>query len=435
MSEQRVSRYKNNVPASGRRHLYSRLFDYFSLFVVTYILFTIFNAIASATPVVNNIAQKLINQNGLIAEYIDSTHLQRLNEAHSELSSIDAGADEYAVGVAKTTAYVYEYNFPYKQDDGTYLDLPVPIEETFINDLSTYELDVMSYYFKYFKKTEASLNNYIYDGIDYKDDIDTYMYIKIMMLDSTKFVSTDNPDYIARGAGISRFVVLNEENAEALINYFREDKTGVDLYNHLYNSYIKGAQFGIKDVEKNSTEYNKLITDYNLIYQELTLAIFIVYLISYVVGYLLLVFTLRLICKEYTTLGQKVLRLAICDTHEMHPSGWRILGYHALNFVLFFSSSMIAFYFMGMIGVFSLQIIGKFTVLALLLAILTLNIFSLFMPLFNKNNHHDLSTLICRLVVKDTKEFEGPVGVDDVADAIEEEDGRDSSESDRESEN
>ena len=426
MSERKVSRYKNNVPATGRRHLYSRLLDYFSLFVVTYILFSIFYAIASRMPVVDNIAQKLVNQNGLIAEYIDSTHLQRLNEDHSELISIDDGAKDYILGIAKTSAYVHQVDFPYKQDNGTYLEYPVSIEETFIDDLTTYELDTMSYYYKYFKKNETSLNNYVYEDVDYKDDVDTYMYLKVMKVDETKFAADDDADLLARGEGASRFVVLNLENTTALANYYREDKTAQSLYDHIYGCYISGAQYGIKDVENNSAQYNKLLDEYGLIYQDLTLAIFVVYLISYVVSYLLMTFILRLICKEYTTLGQKVLGLAICDVHEMEPSGWRILGYHAINFVLFFSSTIIALYFMGMIGVFSLSIIGKFTVLALLLAILTLNIFSLFMPLFNKNNHHDLSTLISRIIVKDTKEFEGPVGMDDIADTPEEDNGRDS---------
>ena len=284
----------------------------------------------------------------------------------------------------------------------------------------------MSYYYKYFKKNETSLNNYVYEDVDYKDDVDTYMYLKVMKVDETKFAADDDADLLARGEGASRFVVLNLENTTALANYYREDKTAQSLYDHIYGCYISGAQYGIKDVENNSAQYNKLLDEYSLIYQDLTLAIFVVYLISYVVAYLLMTFILRLICKEYTTLGQKVLGLAICDVHEMEPSGWRILGYHAINFVLFFSSTIIALYFMGMIGVFSLSIIGKFTVLALLLAILTLNIFSLFMPLFNKNNHHDLSTLISRIIVKDTKEFEGPVGMDDIADTPEEDNGRDS---------
>ena len=37
------------------------------------------------------------------------------------------------------------------------------------------------------------------------------------------------------------------------------------------------------------------------------------------------------------------------------------------------------------------------------------------MPLFNKR-HFDLNTLMTRLLVKDTKEFEGPVGMDDIPD-------------------
>lgn len=70
---------------------------------------------------------------------------------------------------------------------------------------------------------------------------------------------------------------------------------------------------------------------------------------------------------------------------------------------------------MGMIGVFSLKIFGIISVLAILIALFVINVVSLFMPLFNKRNH-DLVTLVTRLNVKDTKEFEGLVGVEETPD-------------------
>ena len=422
MSDRIASKYKNNVIATGKRHVYSRLLDYFSMFVVTYLVFTIFYAIGSRLPVMDNISRGLIKQNLVIAEYIDSTHLQRLNESHSSLLSIDDGAEKYVLNVCKTSAYVHEVKFPVKQDDGTYVDTDVAIEETFANEATSYPLDDLSYYFKSFKKNDESLNNYVIDGVDYSDDIDTFMYQKIMKIDETKYVASDDTDLLARGNGISHFVVLTSEETTSLLNYYREDSTGASTFNHVYNSFIRGAQNGIKDVEKHSATYKKLITDYNLIYQKLTFGIFIIYLLSYTFAFLLMMGVMRLIAKEWITLGQKVLSLSMSDTHEFEPTWWQITLYNLVNYVLFFSSSSIAFYFMGIIGVFSLSIIGKFTVLALLIAILTLNIISLFMPLFNKR-HFDLNTLMVRLLVKDTKEFEGPVGMDDISDQVEAENG------------
>lgn len=415
--ERLASKYKNNVIATGKRHVYSRLLDYFSMFVVTYLVFTIFYAIGSRLPVMDNVSKELVNQNLVIAEYIDSTHLQKLNDNKSKLLSIDDGAKQYVLDVCKTSAYVHELQFPVKQDDGTYIETDVTVEETFANEVESYALDDMSFYYKSFKKNETSLNNYVVDGVDYKDDIDTYMYQKIMKVDETKYVASDDVDLIARGNGISHFTVLNVEETTSLLNYYREDKSGATAFNRVFNTFIKGAQYGIKDVEKHSVPYKSLIANYNKIYQKLTLGIFVIYCLSYTFAFLLMAGVMRLIAKEWITLGQKVLGLSMCDTHEFEPTWWQLVLYNLVNYILFFSSSSIAFYFMGIIGVFSLSIIGKFTILALLIGILTLNVISLFMPLFNKRRF-DLNTLMTRLLVKDTKEFEGPVGTDDIPDQV-----------------
>ncbi len=403
-----VSRYKNNLLASRKKHLYSRLLDYFGLFVVTYIVFTIFYSISNNFPVMKNLGTRLTNQNQAIAEYIDSTHLQRLTEDKKELLSIDDGAVNYAKLVAKNSAYVHDMDFPYRQEDGTYIDKKVTIEETFVYDRANYPLDDLSYYFKNFKALEPSLNSYVYEGVDYKDDIDTYMYIKAMKLNSSYYVDSDDEDLLLRGEGISNYTVLTVEETEKIIAYYRGDSGGKQTYVNLYTYFINGAKFGIKEVENKSLPYISLTKTYTNIYQELVGALFIVYLVSYTFAYVLLTVIMRLISKEWITMGQKVLGLSLSDINEFEPSVWQIIGYHILNYVFFFSSCAICFYFTGMIGVFSLSIIGKFTLLSLVLAILTLNIISLFFPFFNKN-HHDLSTLITRLVVKDTREFEGPI--------------------------
>ena len=63
---------------------------------------------------------------------------------------------------------------------------------------------------------------------------------------------------------------------------------------------------------------------------------------------------------------------------------------------------------MGMMGVLSLKVVGNITLLAIIVALLILNVISLVMPLFMKNND-DLASLATRLYIKDTKEFEGPI--------------------------
>ena len=287
MKERIVSRYKNNSVASKKKHIFSRLLDYFSLFVATYLLFTVFYAIGSHLPVVDNLARGLQDQNAEIAEFINSTHLQRLKEDRSGLLSVDDGATKYVERIAKTSAYVHNLAFPKKNESGTFDEIVVPVEETFAGD-PNYELDALSFYYKTFKKSEESLNSYIYDNIDYQDDIDTYLYLKIMKIDQSLFVNEDDADLLARGNGISRYVVLNEESTNKLLQYFKEDRADVSLYNKVYLNYIDAVKYGIKDVETNSLNYENLIQNYNNTYQSLTLAILLIYLASYLVAYLLL---------------------------------------------------------------------------------------------------------------------------------------------------
>ena len=418
-----VSKYKNNEIASKKKHIFSRLLDYFSLFVATYLLFTIFYAIGSRTPVVDNTSQKLLSQNNEIALYIDSTHLQRLNSDKTALLSVDNNASKYVESLCKNSAYVHGLTFPVKNEQGTFDEAIIQENETFTYNVNEYALDTLGYYFKSFKKNEASLNDYLYEGIDYKDDIDTYLYVKIMQIDASKYVSNDDADYLARGNGVSRYTVLNLENTNKLLKYYKEDRADTSLYNEVYLNFINAAKYGINDVETNSVTYGNLIKEYNNIYQSLILAVLVIYLISYLAAYLLLTIILRLISKEWITLGQKVMGLAMSSSNELEPSIGQLIGYYAINFVLFSTSLAIAFYFMGMIGVFSLKIIGPITLLAILIALLTINIASLLLPLFNKNNH-DLVSLIMRINVKDTKEFEGPVGEIEAPKLEEKEDGR-----------
>lgn len=411
MKERIVSKYKNNSVASTKKHIFSRLLDYFSLFVVTYLLFTIFYAIGNRLPIVDNNAKELQNKNAEIAEYIDSTHLQRLNEKKTALLSIDNGATKYVEGVCKTSAYVHNLTFPVKNQSGTYDEVEVQVNETFAGD-TNYESDVLSYYFKSFKKNETSLNNYVYDNVDYKDDLDTYQYLKIMKVNVNNYVSDDDADLLARGNGISRYVVLSEEATNKLLKYYKADRADTSIYNAVYGSFINGSQYGIKDVENNSLSYANMIKSYNQTYQTLVLVTLLIYLFSYLVAYLLLTIILRLIAKEWVTLGQKVMGLGVCSTNELEPAVGQLIGYHALNFVLFFTSSLIAFYFMGIIGVLSYKILGVIPIIGVFIGLLVINLVSLFMPFFNHNNH-DLTSFIARLNVKDVKEFEGPVGVEE----------------------
>ena len=418
-----ASKYKNNIVASKKKHIFSRLLDYFSLFVVTYLLFTVFYAIASRTPFIGNKAEALREQNIEIAEYIDSTHLQRLNEEGNSLLTIDDGAAKYVERLCKTSAYVHDLTFPVKNEQKTFDEVVISVEETFVNDTTNYALDDASYYFKVFKKNETSLNSYLYEEIDYKDDIDAYQYLKIMQLDASKYITSDNEALLAKGNGVSCYVVLTKENTITLLRFFKEDRADTSLYNEIYLSFINAAKYGIKDVENNSVIYKDYIDAFNNCYQSLSLAIFVVYLITYVISYVALNVIVALISKEWITLGQKVMGLTMASYDEFEPSVYQLIGYHALTFILFSTSMVIAFYFIGIFGVLSFKLFGVISLFAISGGLFIFDFVSLFMPFFNKHSH-DFASFITRIYVKDTKEFEGPVGTDDLPQIEENNNGR-----------
>ena len=410
MSELTVSKYINNSPCGRKKHIYSRLLDYFSLFIVAYIFFTIFYSIGIQTPVVKNLNREYKNTSIKMMDYIDSSHLLSYNEKKNDFIDTAENAKAYLLTLTKTSAYIHQMQIPEYLEDKTYIMVDVKYEETFLNDSTNYPLDNLSYYFNIFKKTDSKLNNYVIKGVDYKDDIETYQYKKAMEInDDSYHVSVDDEDYTARGEGISTYLVLTNTKTEKMINRVikgeKIDDESNKLYNKLYNAYCRGVDFGTKDVEKHSKTYLQLNSKFKNIYQSITMANALIYLISYVVGFIVLNGLTCLISKDWVTIGQKVMGLGLSDVHEHNLTWWRILVYELINLILFFSSSIGAFYFMGMFGVLSYQIFPGFTLLALLSFLLILNVFSFGMIMFT-NKHNDLSTLAGGILIKDKNEFE-----------------------------
>ncbi|MCR4911008.1 MAG: hypothetical protein K5925_00560 [Bacilli bacterium] len=408
--EKEVSRFKNNSLASKKKHIYSRLLDYFLTFVITYIFFVVFYSISGSVPAIVDISVELSGSTQNLINYVDSTHLQSKDE-NNDLISIEDGANTYLIGVAKTSAYVNNMKYPYKQSDGTFIEKDVPKEETFISELQSYKLDNLSYYYKIFKKSEPSINNYVYEGVDYQNDIDTLLYSKLMTLDDTKFIDTLSENYINRAEGASKYVILNAENTNYLIKRMAmgESSTVVmAITNHLGNGYVKAVQHGISEVENVAAPYLNYLGAFNKAYQKLAGAILIVYLLAYSTGFILITVIGRLVGKRWITVGQKVMNLAIADLEECEPHPARLVLYNGLNYILFISSSLIGLLLMGSLGVTAIEIFPHFPVIAILLAVLTFNLISLFLPLFTKNRY-DISTFVSRLVLKDVNEFDVPV--------------------------
>ena len=244
------------------------------------------------------------------------------------------------------------------------------------------------------------------------------IYVDKMKLNASDFVTIEDGDYIARGENTSRYTILTEEKTIEILNYFREDTKDKKLYNSLYRSYACGIQAGIKDVEKNCIPYKTLANKLDYWIKQTSLVYIVAYSLSYVIAYLIMLFIPRLMFKEWVTLGQRVLSIGISDKNELEPSAIRLIGYHLINFLLFYSTLFIALLLMGQISMLSLPLIGPITFLMVLLFILIFNIFSLFMPLFTKLNH-DFSTYVTGILLKDKNEFDVPIedsGVKEIED-------------------
>ena len=407
---QLISRYQNNALASKKKHIYTRLLDYFSMFVLSYLLYTLILPLAARFPFAEDISKQITISTRAVYDYIDSTHLESYTEDKKSLEEINAGAAKYVKTLAKTSCFVHNIGFPVEQEDHTYVDTPVTKEETFINDLATYELDNNSYYYRVYKPSEPSLNSYngkAYDELS-EEEIQQYIFIDRMKLTVSNYVTVEDEDYIARAENAPIYDVLTLENTLTLKQYFGGDTKEKTLYNKLYKCYANGIQAGIKDVEKNSKPYKELVKVFNYWQQRVAMVYIVAYTLSYTIAYLIMLFIPRLIFKEWQTLGQHVLNIGIADKDECEPAFWRLIIYHVVNFLLFYTTLFIALLIIGQFTALNLYLIPHISFLAILLFIGVFNLISLFMPLFTKKNH-DVSTFVSGIVLKDKGEFDTPI--------------------------
>ena len=419
-----ASRYAPNSIASAKKHIYSRLIDYFLTFISTMVLFAILMPVSMNLSLYKDITAEFASERKGYFEFINETGILRLNSTGSDLLSVGKEAESYVERVAKTSAYVHNLTFPKMNDDGTYSEVDVDIKETFIYERETYQLDNVSHYYQKYKHTQSELNDYLINGVHKKYDELTptekidYQYKYIMEVNASNFVSSDDVDYITRGGDVSTFVVLTTEMTEKIKLYYKNDRNDTSLHQSIFTSFIKGTQKAINDVETNSHIYKNIENKINAVSQKYSRFQIVIYAICYVIAYLLLNVLVATFSKEWTTIGQKVMGLALCEVDEMDPPIWKYLAFHGLSFLGFSSSALLSFILIGNIGITSLKVFPHISFLAIMIFILTLNLFSLFMPLFNKKCY-DLSTFFVRIVHKDKHEFDVPVGMD-ISDEIKE---------------
>jgi hypothetical protein len=416
MSEQLVSRYKDNALASKKGHIFSRLIDYFLCFILSFILYCFAYPITMSMSVGKNATANVNAVSKEIIAFVSKTKLQSYDEESGELIPISDSANEYVKTLVKTSAYLYDVAYPIKNEDGTYdNEHKVSVEETFIYQADEHHLDNISYYFLTYKANDESINSYIYDGVDYSSDKTTYIYRKLMSYsdnDITNFIEEDDARFTPYKDSLTRYHFLKESDVPAFISAVVYGDTSnshiVSLKARIVDAYQKAVQYGIEEIENKCADFSLLVNKFNTVYQQIVGIICADCFISILIAYVLLFFLGALVNKSFrATIGQKIMKCALCDVNELEPNAWEMIIYHISTLLLCSTSAFISFFLSGVIGALSFELFPGFKLLFIMLALLIANIASFVIMLVSKNGH-DLSTLMSRLVLKDKMNFDVP---------------------------
>lgn len=410
-----LSKYLNNPIAEKKKIFLSNLFDYFITLVATFFTFYLGLIFTSNLPILNETVKKYQDTTKEVFSYINTTHLLRYNVDSGEQSSTDADANKYLKTLVKTSAYIYDLNYPLLQEDSTYdVNYKVKEEETFIKDHDEYKLDNISYFFIKFSSSNPELQQYEFDNVDYKDDLTTFIYLKVMGYEKVNgyediFVKEDNAEFSPFKAVLPRFLVLDKELTSSLINRLvyndSTDAKAGEVANMIKNGYVNAIQKGINVIETYSTEYKGIMTELNKIYEKYGQITLVIFLVSYVVGYLIVFGLGRAMGGEFITVAQKTRGLGLSTKDDLNPGFWNIFVYQLVNFFMHLSSCVILFMFTGYMGILNVTIVGpiNFFVIELVLAIFVMT--SIVMTFFTKDGQ-SAALFLSKMVLKDTKTYE-----------------------------
>lgn len=435
MQVQEVSKYKDNLIATRKKAAFAVLVDYFLVFIVTFALFYFALPISINVPSINKSITDLNECRDSALKFINSTHLLHYEISESGYSSrnIELDSKAYVNTLVKTSAFIYDYSFPKKNDDGTYnANAKVEEDDTFIYNHDEYPLDNISYFIIQFSNNHLEMNAKTYDGVDYSSDLETLIYKKIMEYETLDdydryFANETNESYKLYKNKLSKYQILNETITKSLINYIAyNDETNEDavkLYKNLNIAYQNGIQHCINLVENKCDAYISISNAFNKQYTTYSGAIVITYLITYLISYLLVLFLSRVFNKEWNTFGNRVRYLNVATRKELTPKPWNLIIYHVCSFILYSSSIFISFFFTNFFGALNLKVIGPINLMMIFVFILTLDIISFIMMLITKDRT-SLSLLASNLYLKDINETENmPVEGSKLLDNIENNNG------------
>ena len=402
-----LSKYKNHVTASKKQVYLTNIADYFLSFILTFLLFAVAGGpIVSALPSTQEGYAAAAAHTKKTYEIIAATRLQSLNEKGG-LNDLAVDGKEYILTLAKTSYYLSGDKFPSKNPDGSYSEAPVEEADTFLNSQSgQYPNDRISYFYLTFKAKEASLNSYVYDGVDYSANKEDYLYKKAFGYTEERFAKVDER--------LPLYQQLKKDQAVLVTSYLvysDATETPRKAYEGLLESYRQAASTLIHEVE---TKYEPYLEE-NRRFQEVIAAydatIIVSYTLCFLAGFLILEGVLPLIFKEGRTLSCLAIKVSYATMDEENPSWWRFLLKSLSRLPIHYSGVFFCFLLTGMTSL-SFVSYGFFNLAMLFLLGAILGIGSLIMVAAGRDNR-GLPEIISGLIVKDINQMEGGVPLEE----------------------
>lgn len=400
MKEKELSSYKDNAVASKGNVILANLADYLISLVLTFLIyFAIASPVTSSFSSVKEIKQDITESQTSLKRIVSETHLQTLDSS-SSLKSIDDMSEDFLYTYAKTSYYLNNKEFPYKNSNGQVTNKNVDINETFL--ASYYYNDPSAYYFFIYKSSQESLSSYVYDSIDYSSKKEEFFYEVKSLLNSSTF----DEYFIKKTDEISIYRQLDIDKALLLTDYLvygDSSSSSKEIANLLTSSFKRVESFFIDEVEANLTSYIKENTKFKDSYASLNGIYVLIFFISFIIAFSIEEFILPLFFKK-NTLGLYSFKLAYCRLDDLEPAISNFLLKGIARFFMHMSCMLLVSFFLSNQSIFFYSYNG-FAFAYIMLFSLALGIGSIITTLINKR-HQGLGELASSLIVKDKREFE-----------------------------
>ena len=405
-----VSAYKNNVLAKRGKILLAVICDYFLVFILGFILFIGFvTPINASLPVYKSNLNNINLGKEKLNQIVGSTHIQEYDEESKSLIDIKVTGHKYLEALTKTSYFIFNEKYPYKNENGIYEYKDVSKEETLIN----VENNNLVYYFINFKSNHDDLNSFIYEEKNYENN--KYEYLKALLSYDTYnldkyFISETEFNNLQDKYNLTNYEILNKDTSKLLMNYYAYNDSSNsinEIINGLLTRYYETCNYGVNDIENNYSLYkNTYNKDFIPYYNSYLLSLVISNLISYVLSFIVLEIIIPLCFKKNkTSLGNRILKLALERKDLMEPTYLNLSLYKVSRFLIFFSSNFLSLLFIGQLGVILYDFGLGVSYFEFLLFSFGLSIVSLIFFFINKDRQL-LSNLVSFTTYKNIEEFE-----------------------------